>query len=73
MKKKILIKVEWVEDDGVYVATSDDLVGLVIEEDTLEACCKTAQVFAYDMIGQYEPDPESKVELDFEILDKASA
>jgi len=71
MKKKILIKVEWVEEDGMYLATSDDLMGLIIQEETLDVCCKTAQDFAYEMVGEYEPDPQSKVELDFEIFDKA--
>lgn len=71
MKKKILIKVEWVEEDGMYLATSEDLMGLIIQEETLDACCKTAQDFAYEMVGEYEPDPQSKVELDFEIFDKA--
>lgn len=71
MKKKIIIKVEWIEEDGMYLATSEDLVGLIIQEKSLDDCCKTAQEFAYDMVGEYEPDPQSKVEVDFEVLDKA--
>ena len=39
MKKKILIKVEWVEEDGMYLATSEDLVGLIIQEKSLDDCC----------------------------------
>lgn len=72
MKKKILIKVEWIEEDGMYLATSDDLVGLIIQEKSLDDCCKTAQEMAYDMVGEYEPDPKSKVEIDFDVSDKTA-
>jgi predicted RNase H-like HicB family nuclease len=70
MKNKVVIKVEWVEEDQMYLATSDDLVGLVIQEKSLDDCCKTAQEFAYDMIGEYQPEPQKNVVIDFEVLDK---
>lgn len=31
MKKEFVVLVQWDEEAGVYVATSDDLVGLVVE------------------------------------------
>ncbi|MBI1216819.1 MAG: DUF1902 domain-containing protein [Alphaproteobacteria bacterium] len=71
MKKNIVIKVEWVEEDGMYLATSEDLAGLIIQEKKLEECCDTARRFAYDMIGEYQSEPEKNVTIDFDVLDKA--
>lgn len=70
-QKNIVIKVEWIEEDEIYIATSDDLVGLIIQEETVDACCKTAQEFAYDMIEEYQKDAQKNVSIDFNIIDKA--
>ena len=38
MEKALFVRAEWDEDAGVWVATSDDVPGLVAEADTAEAC-----------------------------------
>ncbi len=71
MKKTIVIKVEWQEEEGVYLATSEDLAGLIVEETSLQNCCALARHFAHDMIGEYQPDPAANVTIAFDIQDKA--
>lgn len=70
-KKNITIKVEWVAEDEAYVATSDDLIGLVIQEENVDDCCNIAREFAYDMIGEYQDNAREAVSIDFDIKDKA--
>ena len=38
MEKALFVRAEWDEDAGVWVATSDDVPGLVAEADTAKAC-----------------------------------
>lgn len=36
MEKRLLVHVQWDEDAGVYIATSDDIPGLVTEAASLD-------------------------------------
>lgn len=67
MPRTISIRVEWLPEEGCWLATSDDLVGLVIQEDSLEDCCRTAQTMAREMLAAYEDIEKSGLIIDFTI------
>ncbi|HRJ66931.1 MAG TPA: DUF1902 domain-containing protein [Alphaproteobacteria bacterium] len=65
MARTVSIRVEWQAEDGVWVATSDDLVGLVIQENTLDDCCRSAQAAAREMLAEYEDIQKTGLLIDF--------
>ncbi len=67
MPRTISIRVEWQPADGVWVATCDALVGLVIQEDNLDDCCRTAQTMVREMLAQYEDIEKTGLLVDFAI------
>lgn len=67
MPRKITIRVEFQTEDAVWVATCDDLVGLVVQENSLEDCCQTAQAVAKDMLAQYADIEKTALVIDFSI------
>ncbi|MDP2206943.1 MAG: DUF1902 domain-containing protein [Alphaproteobacteria bacterium] len=69
MQRTVTIRVEWKEEDSAWLATSDDLVGLIIQEETLEDCCRISREVAQDMLAQYQEGESVPLLIDF-IIEK---
>lgn len=69
MQRIVTIRVEWKEEDRAWLATSDDLVGLIVQEETFEDCCQTAREVAVDMLSQYQDGVTAGLLIDF-IIEK---
>ena len=50
MIKRYLVNAEWDADASVWVATSDDVPGLVTESDTLEALQSKVQLMVPELL-----------------------
>jgi hypothetical protein len=50
MIKRYLVNAEWDADASVWVATSDDVPGLVTESDTLEALQSKVQIMVPELL-----------------------
>ncbi len=50
MQKIFLIRAEWDEEASVWVATSDDVPGLVTEADTLEALSAKLEIMVPELL-----------------------
>lgn len=61
MFKPYLIRAEWDADALVWVATSDDVPGLVTEADTLEALDSKLQVMVPELLEANDCLPDNKI------------
>jgi len=50
MQKVFFVRADWDEDAGVWVATSDDVPGLVTEADTLESLSAKLEVMVPELL-----------------------
>lgn len=65
-KKPLFVRAEWDEEAHVWVATSDDVLGLATEEDTLEALVEKLKIMIPDLLDAN--GVEQEYEVPFEIL-----
>ena len=65
-KKPLFVRAEWDEEAHVWVATSDDVLGLATEEDTLEGLVEKLKIMIPDLLDANEIEEE--YEVPFEIL-----
>lgn len=66
MEKAFFIRAEWDDEAHVWVATSDDVAGLVTEADTLEALSAKLQILVPELL-QANGDTGTQ-DLSFELL-----
>lgn len=50
MKKKLLVSAQWDEEAGVWVATSDDIPGLVTEAKTIDDLVERVKAVSPELI-----------------------
>ncbi len=68
MLKSLFVRAEWDEEAKVWVATSDDVPGLVTEADTTEALVQKLKVLIPELLeANGEPDLG---EVPFELLSR---
>jgi hypothetical protein len=75
MNRSITIKARWDDDARVWIATSDDVHGLVVEADTWAAMIEEVRLILPDLL-ELLGQPAEKLSLTFiaeEHLDLASA
>lgn len=75
MNRSITIKARWDDEARVWIATSDDVHGLVVEADTWAAMIEEARLILPDLL-ELLGQPAEKLSLTFiaeEHLDLASA
>jgi len=65
-KKPLFVRAEWDEEAHVWVATSDDVLGLATEEDTLEGLVEKLKIMIPDLLDAN--GVEQEYEVPFEIL-----
>lgn len=65
MIKSLFIRAEWDEEAAVWVASSDDVLGLATEADTLEGLSKKLETLAPELLdlNGLENGPEVPFEL----------
>lgn len=56
MEKRLLVHVQWDEDAGVYIATSDDIPGLVTEAASLDRLKQRVLEVAPELLRDNAPD-----------------
>ena len=61
MIKRHLVNAEWDADASVWVATSDDVPGLVTESDTLEALQSKVQIMVPELLEANGCLPTDKI------------
>ncbi len=61
MYKPYFVRAEWDADANVWVATSDDVPGLVTEAGTLEALDSKLQVMVPELLEANDCVPENKI------------
>lgn len=61
MHKPYFVRAEWDADANVWVATSDDVPGLVTEASTLEALDSKLQVMVPELLEANDCVPENKI------------
>ena len=61
MIKRYLVNAEWDADASVWVATSDDVPGLVTESDTLEALQSKVQIMVPELLEANGCLPTDKI------------
>ena len=61
MIKRHLVNAEWDADASVWVATSDDVPGLVTESDTLEALQSKVQIMVPELLEANGCLPANKI------------
>ena len=61
MIKRYLVNAEWDADASVWVATSDDVPGLVTESDTLEALQSKVQIMVPKLLEVNGCLPANKI------------
>lgn len=61
MIKRYLVNAEWDADASVWVATSDDVPGLVTESDTLEALQSKVQIMVPELLEVNGCLPANKI------------
>lgn len=61
MYKPYFVRAEWDADANVWVATSDDVPGLVTEASTLEALDSKLQVMVPELLEANDCVPENKI------------
>ena len=61
MIKRHLVNAEWDADASVWVATSDDVPGLVTESDTLEALQSKVQLMVPELLEANGCLPANKI------------
>ena len=61
MIKRYLVNAEWDADASVWVATSDDVPGLVTESDTLEALQSKVQIMVPELLEANGCLPANKI------------
>ena len=61
MIKRYLVNAEWDADASVWVATSDDVPGLVTESDTLEALQSKVQLMVPELLEANGCLPANKI------------
>ena len=61
MIKRHLVNAEWDADDSVWVASSDDVPGLVTESDTLEALQSKVQIMVPELLEANGCLPANKI------------
>ncbi len=61
MIKRYLVNAEWDADASVWVATSDDVPGLVTESDTLEAQQSKVQIMVPELLEANGCLPANKI------------
>ena len=66
------IRAVWDEEASVWVATSDDVPGLVTESDTLEKLVKKLEVLIPELLEANDALPSTK-EIPFEVLSERHA
>ncbi len=61
MIKRHLVNAEWDADDSVWVASSDDVPGLVTESETLEALQSKIQIMVPELLEANGCLPANKI------------
>ena len=61
MIKRYLVNAEWDADASVWVATSDDVPGLVTESETLEALQSKVQIMVPELLEANGCLPANKI------------
>ena len=61
MIKRYLVNAEWDADASVWVASSDDVPGLVTESDTLEALQSKVQIMVPELLEANGCLPANKI------------
>ena len=61
MIKRHLVNAEWDADDSVWVASSDDVPGLVTESETLEALQSKIQIMVPELLEANGCLPATKI------------
>ena len=61
MIKRYLVNAEWDADASVWVATSDDVPGLVTESDTLEVLQSKVQIMVPELLEANGCLPANKI------------
>ena len=50
MKKEYIVKFDWDDEAKVWVATSNDIIGLILESESLEKLMKRVKLAAPELI-----------------------
>lgn len=68
IRKPLFIRAEWDEEARVWVATSNDVVGLATEGATLEELVDKLKIMIPELLDANQDEPTGESEVLFEIL-----
>ena len=68
IRKPLFIRAEWDEEARVWVATSNDVVGLATEGATLDELVDKIKIMIPELLDANQDEPTGESEVLFEIL-----